>query len=197
MVKNKTMIPFMFGLCPLIPVSSNFAYGFIFACCVWVLFFSGLLAEIIAGLLEMNKCKTVFIKTFIAAASAFLNFLLQGLFPIVQGSLQLFIYILGFSYIILLSLENYYADAESLSFPAVYSILALILSALRELFAFGSLSLPVPSGFLTLAFPYFSENPPMRFLGTTAGAFVLSALSAWLFFSIKHNSLLPFRSSKK
>ncbi|AGT44921.1 Rnf-Nqr domain containing protein [Treponema pedis] len=196
MIQNKTMTPFMLGLCPLIPASSNFAYGLVFSGCVWVIFFSGLLAEIITEMLGLKKSKEIFIKTFIAASAAFLNFLLQGLFPIIQGSIQLYIYILGFSYIILLSLEDYHDNVESLEFPLVYSVLALSLSLLREIFAFGTLSIPSPSGFLTLNLPYFAENPPMRFLGTTAGAFILSALAAWIILSIKRGSILPFRSVK-
>lgn len=203
MIKNKSMTIFMLGLCPLIPAASNFAYGLILACNVWILFFSGLLAELITETLEIGtgnkgqqKTKYFFVKIFIIAAAAFFNFLLQGLFPLVQGALQIYIYITGFSYIIVLSLENYYANVESLEFPVGYSILILIISFLREFFAFGSISLPSAAGLFSLKFPYFSVHPPMRFLGTTAGAFILLGLASWIFLSIKRGALLPFGSSK-
>jgi|GEM_PF-239658 len=204
MIKNKSMTIFMLGLCPLIPAAANFAYGLILACTVWILFFSGLLAGIITDALEIGKAnqsqqkiKYFFVKIFIIAAAAFFNFLLQGLFPIVQGPLQIYIYITGFSYIIVLSLENYYSNVESLEFPAGYSILILIISFLREFFAFGTVSLPSSSGFASLKFPYFSVNPPMRFLGTAAGAFILLGLASWIFLSVKRGSVLPFGGSKE
>lgn len=203
MIKNKSMTIFMMGLCPLIPAASNFAYGLILACSVWILFFSGLLAELITetfeigtGNQEQQKIKYLFVNICIIVAAAFFNFLLQGLFPVIQGALQIYIYITGFSYIIVLSLENYYSNVESLEFPAGYSILILLISFLRELFAFGSISLPSTSGFFSLKFPYLSVNPPIRFLGTTAGAFILLGLASWIFLSIKSGTLLPFRSSK-
>ena len=116
--------------------------------------------------------------------TALVNALLEGILPIIHGPLQVYTYILTFSYIIFLGLKQYYEDSESLDLPIWYSVLILSLSALREFFAFGSLSFPVSSGFLSLRLPYFSNHPLFRFLGTTAGAFIILGLIIWIYFSV-------------
>lgn len=213
MINNNSMVIFMLGLCPLIPAASNFAYGIIIASTVWILFFSGLFASMIADFIGLgsinkfseterglniyaNKLKYIFINLFIIFAASFFNFLLQGIFPIIQGALQIYIYITSFSYIVFLSLDDYNNNVESLAIPINYSILVLVFSLLRELFAFSSISVPSTSGLLSLHIPYFYEHSPFRFFGTTAGSCILLGITSWIFLSIKKGNFSPFRSSK-
>ncbi len=193
MKKQKENLIFIFGMCPLIPASSNFAYGLVMAVMIWLVFFSGILGKLITDMLELKKGVKFFISVFVISLTIVLNFLLQGIFPIVQGAIQLYIYILSFSYIIVLGLKDYYENVESLEFPGTYSILLLIISALRELFAFGSLSIPVPAGFLSLHVLFFLNNAPFKFFGSNAGALILLGISLWLYLSIKNGSILPFK----
>ncbi len=194
--KQNESVIFIFGLCPLIPTTSNFAYGLIMAIMVWLVFFSGIFAKLISDMLELKKGVKFFTSIFVISLATAFNFLLQGIFPIVQGAIQIYIYILSFSYIIYLSLADYYSNTESLEFPASYSILLLIIAALRELFAFGSISLPAPSGFISLKVFFFLEQPPFRFLGSNAGALILLGLALWIYKSIENGSLLPFKGGK-
>ncbi len=196
MKKKQESLIFIFGMCPLIPASSNFAYGLVMAVMVWLVFFSGILGQFLAKTFEVKKNSKFFISVFVISLTTVFNFLLQGIFPLLQGAIQLYIYILSFSYIIFLCLEDYYSNVESLEFPATYSILFLIISALRELFAFGSLSLPSTSCFISFKLLFFLENPPFRFFGSTAGAFILLGIALWIYLSKKEGSVLPFRGER-
>ena len=162
MAANKKLIVFVFGLCPIIPVASNFAYGIVLTVSLWIIFFLGLLGNYAAKLMDINRFKSMFVSIFMIIGTSFVNALLDGILPIIYGTLQVYTYILTFS----------------------YSVLILSLSALREFFAFGSLSFPISSGFLSLRLPYFSNHPPFRFLGTTAGAFIILGLIIWIYFSV-------------
>ncbi|UTC68255.1 MULTISPECIES: hypothetical protein [unclassified Treponema] len=188
MAANKKLIVFIFGLCPIIPASSNFAYGIVLAVILWVVFFLGLLGSYVAKLMDINRFEYIFVSVFMITGTALVNSLLEGILPIVHGPIRVYTYILTFSYIIFLGLKQYYEDSESLDIPIWYSALILVLSALREFFAFGSISFPVSSGFLSLHLPYFSAHPAFRFLGTTAGAFILLGLIIWIYFSVTKES---------
>ncbi len=195
MNKQNESIVFIFGMCPLIPASSNFAYGIIMAVMVWLVFFSGILARLVAKSLEMQKSANIFISLFVILMATIFNFLLQGIFPIMQGALQLYIYILSFSYIIFLCLQDYYSNVESLEFPASYSVLLLVISLFRELFAFGSISIPLPSEFFSFKVLFFFEQAPFRFLGSNAGALIMLGIGLWLYLSKKNGSILPFKGA--
>ena len=168
MAANKKLIVFLFGLCPIIPAASNFAYGIVLTVSLWVIFFLGILGNYVGKLIDINRFNYVFVSIFMITGTALVNALLEGILPI----------------IIFLGLKQYYEDSESLDLPIWYSVLILSLSALREFFAFGSLSFPVSSGFLSLRLPYFSNHPLFRFLGTTAGAFIILGLIIWIYFSV-------------
>ncbi len=191
--KQNNSAVFIFGMCPLIPATANFAYGLIMAVAVWIIFFSGILANLVAEMLEIKKLKSIFVNLFIISLATIFNFLIESIFPIIHGGIKIYIYILCFSYIMFLSFKNYYKDGGDLELPASYSIIILILSSIREFFAFGTISFPVPSGFFTINFPYFSENTPFRFFGTTAAAFIILGLGMWIYHSIQEGSSIPFR----
>lgn len=184
MAANKKLMVFVLGLCPIIPAASNFAYGIVLAVLLWVIFFLGLLGNYAGKLMDINRFNSVFVSIFMITGTALVNAFLEGVLPIIHGPLQVYTYILTFSYIVFLGLKQYYEDSESLDVPIWYSVLILILSALREFFAFGSISFPVSSGFLSLRLPFFSDYPPFRFLGTAAGAFIILALIIWIYFSV-------------
>lgn len=184
MTANKKLIVFIFGLCPIIPAASNFAYGLVLTVCLWIIFCLGFLGTYIFKLLEITHFKYIFVNLFMIAGAAMFNSLLGGLIPIIQGGIQVYIYILTFSYIVFLGLKSYYEDSESLDIPIWYSLLILLVSALREFFAFGSISFPVSSGFLSLRLPYFSEHQAFRFLGSTAGSYIILGLMIWIYFSV-------------
>ncbi len=193
MTKNRDLTAFVFGLCPLIPVCSNLAYGMVLAGCVWIVFFGGLVSKGLSKWKYLNALEKPFVRIFTVFVTVFLNFLLQGLFPVIQGALQTYIYILGVSYIIFLSIADYSSSAESLDLPVTYTVLIICFALIREIAAFGSISFPVPSGFLTVEIPYLAENPPFRFLGTSAGALILLGVCLWALLFAGHGRLSAFK----
>ena len=63
MTANKKLMVFIFGLCPIIPAASNFAYGLVLTVCLWIIFCLGFLGTYIFKLLEITHFnKTSFFK---------------------------------------------------------------------------------------------------------------------------------------
>ena len=85
MTANKKLIVFIFGLCPIIPAASNFAYGLVLTVCLWIIFCLGFLGTYIFKLLEITHFKYIFVNLFMIAGAAMFNSLLGGLIPIIQG----------------------------------------------------------------------------------------------------------------
>lgn len=196
MVKGKEFAIFTFGLCPLIPAASNFAYGIILSVSIWVVFFSKIFTLSFTAMLDIKRYGHIFSNIFTIGVITFFNFLLSSLFPVIHDAIKLYLYIFGVSYILFLSVQNYSEESESLDFPIMYSVLILAVSLIRELFSFGTISFPIPSGFLMIRLPYFSTYPLMRFIGTTAGSFILLGILSWLFVSIKNGGHFSFRGNE-
>ncbi|EFW38459.1 hypothetical protein HMPREF9554_01042 [Treponema phagedenis F0421] len=184
---------FIFGLGILIPATSYFAYGILLFCVFWLLFFAGILSDFLITLLELKKTARVFSVFFIFSAAVFCNTFLETLFPILQLSLSLYVYFIAGSYVLTISLNHYKAFYESFEFPLTFSLLLLILSLIRELLGFGTISLPVPSGFLL--FNLLPFTVPVRFLASSAGAFMLTGVLLWVYRTIKRGEILPFENT--
>lgn len=183
---RKNSIVFVLGLCPLAVTSSHFAYGILMSISVWVIFFSGLLAEFLGELLSVSKQEKLFKNIFSFSLVMIYTAIMRILFPVLFISLEFYIYLSAFSYIIYVSIHDYYTYAEAIEMPLIYSLLILSLSLVRELCAFGSVSFPSISGLAVFnIFKTIGVTPPLRFLGTTAGAIIVLGIFCriYLFFT--------------
>lgn len=182
---RKNSIVFILGLCPIAVTSSHFAYGIIMSISVWIVFFSGLLSQFASELISLNKQEKIFKSIFSFSLVLIYVSVMKILFPVIFISIELYIYLLAVSYIMYVSIQDYYTYSEAIELPLIYSLLILLLSFLRELCAFGSLSFPAISGFAVLnIFKAIGISPHLRFLGTTAGAVIVLGIFCRMYFLI-------------
>ena len=175
----KKSIVFFSGLCPIIAVTAHFAEGVIFAVGFWLLLGTSILVRFIIRTTHITQAPAFFEYFGIAAAAVFYYLLMQLLFPLFMLPLEMYIYILAVLSILTVSTAYYHTYRRTVLVPIWYTVLLLCTGLIRELCAFGTISLPAPSGLLTLTI--FAFHPPLRFLGSAAGTLMMLGASLWLF----------------
>ncbi|MGP1415944.1 MAG: hypothetical protein ACTTJ6_08505 [Treponema sp.] len=174
-------IIFLFGICPIIITSAFFAYSLIMVASFWMFFLTSLLADFFSNLLQLKNRRTF---EFFASFTLYLIYLkiLDIVFPIIFISLFPYLYLLCFSYVLYFCFDEY----EKTRYPSLlikYSLLFFALSFVREILAFGSVSLPHFYGIVSFnIFELLGLSAPFRFLGTTAGSLLLLAFIASFYF---------------
>ena len=174
-------VVFLFGLCPIIITSSFMAYSIVMIASLWVFFLFCLLADFVSRLLQLeNKRSFEFFCSF-ALYIVYLK-LIELLLPIIFIALYPYLYLLCFSYILYFCFDEY----EKTRYPSLllrYSFLFFVLSFIRELLGFGSVSLPSFYGVASFSiFELLGLTAPFRFLGTTAGSLILLGFIASFYF---------------
>ena len=190
---NKSIV-FFLGLCPIIPIVAHFAEGIIFVAEFWLLFAVGILSKMLINYFKIDKLPQVIIYINIILAAALYTQIAGILFPVMAVSLERYLYMAAFSYILIISLGMYDASQYPLELPVTYSILLTAVSILRELIVFGTLSLPTRSGLFSLTLIPLSL--PLKFWGSSAGTLMLLGVALWLFRSFHNGELLPFQSDE-
>ena len=190
---NKSIV-FFLGLCPIIPIVAHFAEGIIFVAEFWLLFAVGILSKMLINYFKIDKLPQVIIYINIILAAALYTQIAGILFPVMAISLERYLYMAAFSYILIISLGKYDASQYPLELPVTYSILLTAVSILRELIFFGTLSLPTRSGLFSLTLIPLSL--PLKFWGSSAGTLMLLGVALWLFRSFHNGELLPFQSDE-
>jgi len=190
---NKSIV-FFLGLCPIIPIVAHFAEGIIFIAEFWLLFAVGILSKMLINYFKIDKLPQVIIYINIILAAALYTQIAGILFPVMAISLERYLYMAAFSYILIISLGKYDASQYPLELPVTYSILLTAVSILRELIVFGTLSLPTRSGLFSLTLIPLSL--PLKFWGSSAGTLMLLGVALWLFRSFHNGELLPFQSDE-
>jgi len=190
---NKSIV-FFLGLCPIIPIVAHFAEGIIFIAEFWLLFAVGILSKMLINYFKIDKLPQVIIYINIILAAALYTQIAGMLFPVMAISLERYLYMAAFSYILIISLGKYDASQYPLELPVTYSILLTAVSILRELIVFGTLSLPTRSGLFSLTLIPLSL--PLKFWGSSAGTLMLLGVALWLFRSFHNGELLPFQSDE-
>lgn len=177
-MKNSTAI-FLFALCPLVPVSSRFAYALVIALALSWYFVSGLaFRELVKKLSLASAGPTVELACLAFSATVF-HLVLQWFSPVLAVTLGLYTFLAAFSYLLLFGIDTFTAETLE-SVPLLQFIPTLVLfSAARELLGFGCISLPTPKG---LAFPISLpgfDAYGVGFWASTGGAFILLGILAW------------------
>lgn len=183
---RKNTIVFVLGLSPLIAASSHFAYGILTAFSVWVVFFSSIGAKFILELIAVKKYEKIFTDILFFSFIVLYASVLRIFFPLLFISIEIYIYLLAISYIMFISVQDYYAYS-AVEIPLIYSLTALALSLVREITAFGSISLPSAGGFLFLnIFELAGVSSSLRFFGSSAGALVVLGIFCKLYILFTH-----------
>ena len=190
---NKSII-FFLGLCPIIPLAAHFAEGLIFIAEFWLLFAAGILSKMLIKYFRIDKFSQVIIYLNIMLAVALYAQIIGVIFPVIAVSLERYIYMAAFSYILIISIGMYDSSRYPFELPILYSILLAAVSILRELIVFGTVSLPVRSGLFSITL--ISLPLPLKFWGSSAGVFMMLGIALWLFRSFHKGELLPFQTDE-
>jgi len=190
---NKSII-FFLGLCPIIPLAAHFAEGLIFIAEFWILFVVGILSKMLINYFRINKLSQVILYIDIMLAAALYAQIVGVIFPVIAVSLERYIYMAAFSYILIISIGMYDSSRYPFEMPILYSILLAAVSILRELVVFGTISLPIRSGLFSLTLIPLSL--PLKFWGSSAGVLMMLGIALWLFRSFHKGELLPFQADE-
>ena len=190
---SKSII-FFLGLCPIIPLIAHFAEGLIFIAEFWLLFGVGVLSKMLITYFKIDKTAQVITYINLMLAAALYAQAVGVVFPVIAVSLERYIYITAFSYILIISIGMYDSSRYPLELPITYSFLLAAISILRELIVFGTVSLPAPSGLFSITL--LPVALPFKFWGSGAGVLMLLGLSLWLFRSFHKGELLPFQTDE-
>ncbi len=178
-MKNKQSL-FLFSLCPLIPATSRFAYALIFSAAILFYYGSGVLLRELVKRLNIGQFAQVLELSGLAGSAALFYGILAGVYPLLALSLELYIYLSAFSYLLLVSINSNNRTADSFS-PVILFIPVLILfSAVRELLGLGTLSLPVITGLLEFTVIPSGNSWIVRVLGTGGGALILTGIFSFI-----------------
>ena len=190
---SKSII-FFLGLCPIIPLIAHFAEGLIFIAEFWLLFGVGVLSKMLITYFKIDKTAQVITYINLMLAAALYAQAVGTVFPVIAVSLERYIYITAFSYILIITLGLYDSSRYPLELPVTYTLLLAVVSILREIVVFGTLSLPAPSGLFSITLLPFTL--PLKFWGSNAGVLMLLGIALWLFLSFHKGDLLPFQTDE-
>jgi Na+-translocating ferredoxin:NAD+ oxidoreductase RnfE subunit len=192
---KKNSFVFLFALCPLIPASVRLSYGIILCCAFIWLFLTGLLFREIVRKINPGNAGPYIELVCIAGSATLFNLVLQWMFPVLFLSLDFYVYLTAFSFILLVSIDFGSLKNRSLNPVVPFIPVLLVFSAIRELMGFGTLSFPVRTGFMEIVIlPDFSRYG-LGFWGTAGGAFILLGMVAWLSKFLRRKASLSERNS--
>ncbi|HHU36161.1 MAG TPA: hypothetical protein GXZ47_02915 [Treponema sp.] len=177
---KKKLSLFLFSLCPLIPATSRFAYALIFSAAILFYYGAGILFRELVKKLDSQSFGQLLELVGLAGTAALFFGILNGVYPLLALSLELYIYLSAFSYLLLISITMDHGTSDSFSPIILFIPLLLLFSAIREIFGLGTISFPVYSGFIE-----FTLIPPrnsliFRFLGTGGGALMLTGIFSFI-----------------
>lgn len=190
---NKSII-FFLGLCPIIPLIAHFAEGLIFITEFWLLFAAGMLSRKLINYFKIDKTIQIITYINLMLATALYAQVVGAVFPVIAVILERYIYLAVFSYILIITLGLYDSSRYPLELPVTYTLLLAVVSILREIVVFGTLSLPAPSGLFSITLLPFTL--PLKFWGSNAGVLMLLGIALWLFRSFHKGELLPFQTDE-
>ena len=178
---KRVNVIFLFGLCPIIITSTFMAYSFVMIASLWAFFLSSILADFLSHFLQPENKRTF---EFFCSFSLYVIYLrvVEIIFPIIFISLSPYLYLLCFSYILYFCFDEYEKTKQP-SLLIRYSFLFFVLSFIREILGFGSVSVPSFYGITSFnVFELLGFSAPFRFLGSTAGSLILLGFIASFYF---------------
>lgn len=189
-----TSIIFFLGLCPLIPLVAHAGEGLLFIGEFWLLFAAGIAGGWTVRYFKLKKYTYMLVYLVIIFAASLYIQAIGCLFPVPVMTLEAYMYIAALSYILSISLGKYRAGKDPFALPIAYSLLLLGVSVIRELFVFGTVSLPASNGLWSI--PLIPASLPLDFWGSAAGVLMLLGIGLWLFRSFQKGELLPFQTDE-
>lgn len=182
MTKNASFLFTASCLSLFVPVPPRFAYGLVLVLCANVIVFSVILLHAFIDYLGITKGKTLFSLIVTMGITVLLYALLTLWSPLTAFTLGFIIYLIPVSSVIS---DTVFTPQPSLlrdeirkgaKLSLLISSLGLSFFALRELFSYGSLSLPARTGLRILWIFGNFRSSPVFFWSAIPGALILLAL---------------------
>ena len=182
MTKNASFLFTASCLSLFVPVPPRFAYGLVLVLCANIIVFSVILLHAFGNYASLTKGKTLFSLIGTMGITVLLYALLTLWSPLTAFTLGFIIYLIPVSSVISdtvfapqpFSLRDEMRKGAKLSL--LISSLGLSFFALRELFSYGSLSLPARTGLRILWIFGNFRSSPVFFWSAIPGALILLAL---------------------
>ncbi len=175
---KKYLAVLLFALCPLVPAAARLAYGIVLAAETAWLIACAAGIRAITPKLSGNPGRYLAV-AFLAAATALFSLALRAYSPILSLSLGFYVYLAAFS-CLLMENDVFFSGRPRRSVPSWPLIPSVVIfSAIRELLAAGTLSVPLPEGirFFPVIPSYASYS--LGFWGTSGAALILLGFVAW------------------
>lgn len=176
-MRHKSIV-FFLGISPIVPVAAHFAEGLIFIAEFWCFFAVEKACSILIKRVNIGKYVCLLLPFSIICAALLYVQIIGTLFPVITVGSEQYLYITTFSYILTLTAMRYKSWSYPLEMPITYTILLAVVSMLRELFAFGTVSLPGRSGLFSITL--FPGPLTLRFLGSSAGIVIAFGIAVGL-----------------
>ena len=175
---KRTLPFFLLALCPLLPTSSQFAYAIVLSLAFIFFFLCTQLVQFLINILDFNKISFQ-IKLIALTGSAIVFYMVLKLIsPILAMSLDIYIFISAFIYIIILDNEHYKINFHITSL-AYLVIFYLSFTFIRELIGKGTISIPTSAGIFEIIVIH-SQNFLFLFISTMSGGLILFGILTWL-----------------
>ena len=192
MTKNASFLFTASCLSLFVPVPPRFAYGLVLVLCANVIVFSVILLHAFIDYLGLTKGKTLFSLIGTMGITVLLYALLTLWSPLTAFTLGFIIYLIPVSSVIS---DTVFTPQPSLlrdeirkgaKLSLLISLLGLSFFALRELFSYGSLSLPARTGLRILWIFGNFRSSPVFFWSAIPGALILLALLLTVLMFVYH-----------
>ncbi|MCR5317461.1 MAG: hypothetical protein K6E22_04460 [Treponema sp.] len=173
------------SLALLVPSPGRFAYGIILLLMLNLLMLAGTLFKHLVKVLDLDELLPVLLAVFLMTVSVIFKQLLIMLSPLAALTLGFIIYMPAVSSFLIGNLYSQNSDnikenlAVNLKESFLFSIFALAVFLFRDIFGYGTISLPSASGLVEIPLLKVKEGGfyPGIFWATIPGALVIIALS--------------------
>ncbi|HAM79045.1 MAG TPA: hypothetical protein DCP61_07695 [Treponema sp.] len=173
------------SLALLVPSPGRFAYGILLLFMLNLLMLAGTLFKHLVKVLDLDELLPVLLAVFLMTVSVIFKQLLITLSPLAALTLGFIIYMPAVSSFLIGNLYSQNSDnikenlAVNLKESILFSIFALAVFLFRDIFGYGTISLPAASGLVEISLIKVREGGfyPGIFWATIPGALVIIALS--------------------
>lgn len=171
---------FLFALFPLVPASNTLANAIVLSVALVWFYLTGLLLRYLVERSDLQKAGPVAELTCLAGSAAVFLEVLSFISPLLALTLSFHVVLSAFAFLLLVSIDKFSAE-DALSAPVLRFIpFYIAFSVIRELLAFGTISVPARNGTLFVTVLGSFESYRLGFWGTTGGALIMLGAVTWI-----------------
>lgn len=182
MKKHNLIIILSLGI--LIPAGSRLAHAMILILVLLFCFAAGLVVRELTRRIPLGTAGPLVELSAMAGIATLAYYLLCAAFPVLAVALEMYIFLSAFSALLLLSIDHFSGFDPSLFLITPFIGFFLILSAIRDLLGFATITVPTTTGILEVVQIPLPDWGGFGVWGSTSGGLILTGLAMWLFIRI-------------